>query len=67
MQEKVNEVFDALQELDMKPTPHNVSIMSGVYSFLREIYNEMEVQENVGTDNATENGSAADTDGRDND
>ena len=41
MKERVEEVFDALQELDIKPTPNNVSIMSGVYSVLREIYESM--------------------------
>lgn len=46
MKEKVNEIFDALQALEMKPTPNNVSIMNGVYAFLREIYNEMGETEN---------------------
>ena len=61
MKEKLSEVFDALQELDMKPTPHNVSIMKGVYSSLREIYKELEETENA---RGTENGSAANPDGR---
>ena len=63
MKEKIEEIFNVLQSLDMKPTPHNVSILNGVYSFLREIYKELEVQENVGT----ENGTTADSAGRDND
>lgn len=64
---KAEEIFNVLQQLDMKPTPHNVSIMDGVFGLLREIYKEMEEKENVGTGNATENGTAADSDGRDND
>jgi hypothetical protein len=63
MKEKVEEVFNALKELDMKPTPNNVSIMDGVYSFLREIYKELEEAENGGT----ENGAEVDPDGRNQD
>jgi hypothetical protein len=48
MKEKIEACFDALQELDMKPTPGNVSIMNGVYSFLREVYAEIEKGENDG-------------------
>ena len=40
--EELKTVFNALQELDMKPTPHNVSIMNGVYEILRRIYQEQE-------------------------
>ena len=39
MKEKLEAVFNALQELDIKATPHNVSILDGVYDVLREIYN----------------------------
>lgn len=39
-QKKVDEVFMALQDLDIKATPNNVSIMTGVYEVLREIYAE---------------------------
>lgn len=53
MKDKIKEVFEVLQELDMKPTPNNVSIMDGVYAFLREVYKELEVQENVGTESGT--------------
>lgn len=47
MKEKINEVFTALQGLDIKATPNNVSIMSGVFATLREIYQEMGEQENA--------------------
>ena len=49
MLEKIEDIFNALQELEAKPTPHNVSILSGVYQVLREIYQEMEGTENAGT------------------
>ena len=48
MKERIEEVFEALKELDMKPTPNNVSIMNGVYLILREIYEKSE----EGKDNA---------------
>ena len=41
MEERIKVVFDALKELDIKPTPHNVSIMNGVYEQLRIVYNEL--------------------------
>lgn len=41
MKEQITEVFNVLQELDVKPTPHNVSILNAVYSILREIYKEL--------------------------
>lgn len=39
-QQKVDEIFTTLQKLEMAPTPNNVSIMSGVYMLLREVYAE---------------------------
>ena len=39
-QEKVEEVYKALQDLDIKATPNNTSIMAGVYKVLKEIYKE---------------------------
>ena len=38
MREQIEDVFNALQNLDIKATPNNVSILSGVYDVLREIY-----------------------------
>ena len=58
MKQKLSDVYDSLQELDIKPTPNNVSIMAGVFSCLREIYKELEEKENVGS--STENGTTAD-------
>lgn len=45
MKERIAEVYDALKELDMKPTPNNTSIMSGVYRILKDIYAELEEKE----------------------
>ena len=41
MEEKVKAVFEALKQLDIKSTPNNVSIMHGVFTYLKEIYAEM--------------------------
>ena len=49
MKEKIEEAFDALQELDIKPTPQNVSILNGVYCLLREVFAELKEEgEDVG-------------------
>ena len=61
--DKIETIFEALKLLDIKPTPNNVSIMNGVYNGLKQIYAEMEGKNNAGT----ENGTAADSDGRGND
>lgn len=58
MKEKLSTIYDALQELQIKPTAHNTSILNGVFNLLKEIYDEM------GDDNGR---SASDSDGRDND
>lgn len=42
---RVETVFNSLQELDMKPTPHNSSIMHGVYSLLKLIYQDLSEEE----------------------
>lgn len=39
---KLKAVFDALKQLNIQATPQNVSILSGVFSFLREIYADLE-------------------------
>lgn len=63
MKEKIKEVFEALQLLDIKPTPNNVSILNGVFAYLREIFKELEEQENAGT----EGRNTPDISGRNND
>ena len=42
MKDKVAAIFDALKQLDIKATPGTVSIMHGVFTYLKEIYAEME-------------------------
>ncbi len=65
MKETVSSIFEALQRLEMPPTPKNTSIMNGVYNALKQIYAEMEEKNNAGS--GTENGTAADSDGQGND
>ena len=48
----------------MKPTPPNVSIMSGVYDLLRQVYHKLE---EVEQDAGTENGAEADPGGQNSD
>lgn len=50
MKEQLESVFNALQDLEVKPTPNNVSILNAVYATLREIYKELGESENVGTE-----------------
>ena len=46
---KVLAVFEALKKLHIDATPGNVSIMHGVFNYLKEIYAELEKgQENGG-------------------
>ena len=47
IKQKIEAVFNALQELNIKPTPHNVSLLSGVYNLLREAYVEAEKHGNT--------------------
>lgn len=54
MKQQIKEVFEALQLLDMKPTPNNVSIMNGVFEMLRGIYARMEDDADAGTENAAD-------------
>lgn len=45
MKEKIDAVFNILQQLELKPTPNNTSIMCGVYNTLREVYQKLEEME----------------------
>lgn len=46
MKEKIGGVYNALQDLDVKPTPGNARILTAVFNTLEEIYREMEESEN---------------------
>lgn len=48
MKEKINACFEALKELDIKPTPNNVSILAGVYDNLRSVYSDLVKKEKEG-------------------
>ena len=48
MKERINECFEALKELDIKPTPNNVSILAGVYDNLRAVYADLVEKEKEG-------------------
>ena len=63
MKDRIEGIFNRLQDLDMKPTPHNVGIMDDVYSTLRGIYRELEEAEEAEHAGA-EDGTAADPGGR---
>ena len=67
MKDRIEGIFNSLQDLDMKPTPHNVGIMDDVYATLRGIYRELEeAEEGENAENAgAEDGPAADPGGRD--
>ena len=45
MKDKINAVFEALKKLNIAATPGNVSIMTGVYNMLKEVYAELEEKE----------------------
>ena len=63
MKEEVDAIIDVLQQLDIKPTHHNVTILCGVFNSLKKIKKELEESANVGT----ENGTTPDPRGRDGD
>ena len=58
MKERIENIFEALKQLDIKATPNNVSILNGVFEVLRGIYQEM------GEENER---AAVDSEGSDND
>ena len=41
MKENINTVFELLKLLDIKATPHNVSIMANTYNILRDVYEKI--------------------------
>lgn len=51
-------VFSILQDLDMKPTVHNVSIMGRVFELLLAINEKLGA--GGGTENTTEEGNSTD-------
>ena len=45
MKGKIGGVYNALQGLDLKPTPENAKIMTAVYNTLEDIYKKLEAEE----------------------
>lgn len=54
----MEEIFDVLRELELSPTPRNVSIMNGVYSLLKQSYHILEEMDDAGKSNEPEVGTA---------
>ena len=48
MKEKIEEIFRVLKLLDIKATPNNVSILHGVFTLRKAMYNELEAKEGDG-------------------
>lgn len=46
MKEKIGAAYDALKDLDIKPTPHNVAILFSLFQLLKECYEEADKNEN---------------------
>lgn len=44
MKDRIMVCFEALKQLDIRPTPGNVSILNGVYENLRAVYSELNEQ-----------------------
>ena len=48
MKEQIEEIFRVLKLLEIKATPNNVSILHGVFTLLKAMYNELEAKEGDG-------------------
>lgn len=55
MKGKIGGIYNALQELDIKPTPENARILTAVYNTLQDIYTDLEKEE--AKDERTESGA----------
>ena len=45
MKGKIGGIYNALQGLDIKPTPENARILTAVYNTLQDIYTDLEKEE----------------------
>ena len=45
MKGRIGGIYNALQALEIKPTPENTRILTAVYNTLSEIYGELEKEE----------------------
>lgn len=48
MKEEIKEIFNTLKKLKIDATPENVSIMMGVFTLLKAIYNKLDDEERNG-------------------
>lgn len=48
MKEELKEIFNTLKKLKIDATPENVSIMMGVFTLLKAMYNKLESEEEDG-------------------
>ena len=46
MKEKIGAAYDALKDLDIKPTPHNIALLYSIFQLLKEAYEEVAENEN---------------------
>lgn len=58
MKGKIGGIYNALQDLDIRPTPENARILTAVYNTLQDIYTELEKKE---AKNDERTGSGAET------
>ena len=54
MKGKIGGIYQALQGLELKPTPENAKIMTAVFNTLEDIYNELEEAENGRSESSSE-------------
>ena len=45
MKGKIGGIYNALQELELRPTPENARIMTAVYNTLVDLYEQLEKEE----------------------
>lgn len=57
MKGRIGGVYKALQELEVKPTPDNVKILTAIYNTLEAIYKELEDDEHGRTQSDPEPGA----------
>lgn len=48
MKKELKEIFNTLKKLKIDATPENVSIMMGVFTLLKAMYNKLESEEEDG-------------------
>ena len=48
MKEEIKEIFNTLKKLKIDATPENVSILMGVFTLLKAMYNKLEAEEEDG-------------------